>query len=123
MKILPKLIKFCKLYQQDVVLVIAIFLITLISFNAGRIYGTTNLKNSLKITGNDESAQNLPSNNENTKSAVDLRVVASKNSTSQKYHFLWCPGAQKINESNKIYFSSEIEARGRGYTLAGNCTK
>ncbi len=54
---------------------------------------------------------------------IDFRVVASKKSTSGKYHFLWCAGAKQIKEENKLYFNSEGEAISAGYTLAGNCTK
>lgn len=46
-------------------------------------------------------------------------VVASKAGT--KYHFPWCPGAQQINEANKIAFASTEEARAKGYTPAANC--
>jgi hypothetical protein len=47
------------------------------------------------------------------------QVVASKNGT--KYHFPWCSGAQRIKEENKVWFASIEEARGAGYTPAGNC--
>jgi hypothetical protein len=46
-------------------------------------------------------------------------IVASKKGT--KYHFPWCPGATAMNESNKIWFASEAEARAAGYTPASNC--
>lgn len=38
-----------------------------------------------------------------------------------KYHYPWCPGAQQMNDENKIWFASEQEARQYGYTPAGNC--
>jgi|TARA_Y100000310_G_scaffold345555_1_gene466539 hypothetical protein len=46
-------------------------------------------------------------------------VVASRNGT--KYHFPWCSGAQRMNESNKVWFNSIEEARAAGYEPAGNC--
>jgi len=52
-------------------------------------------------------------------SVNDGRFVASKNST--KYHLPWCSGAQRIKESNKIWFDSKEEAEQAGYTPAGNC--
>ena len=55
--------------------------------------------------------------------SIEFRVVVSKKSTSNKYHFLWCPGAKQIKEENKIFFNSEQEALSAGYALAGNCTK
>jgi len=48
-----------------------------------------------------------------------IQVVASKGGT--KYHRLNCPGANSINEENKIYFDSIAQARAAGYTPAANC--
>ena len=45
--------------------------------------------------------------------------VASK--TGAKYHLPWCSGAQRIKNSNKIYFATKAEAEAAGYTPAGNC--
>lgn len=46
-------------------------------------------------------------------------VVASRSGKS--YHFPWCPGAETIKESNRVWFKDESEARERGYKPAGNC--
>ena len=53
------------------------------------------------------------------KNEADTQVVVSKNGS--KYHYLWCPGAKQIKEVNKLYFSSQQEAEGAGYTRAANC--
>lgn len=53
----------------------------------------------------------------------DPRVVASKSSSSKKYHHAWCPGAKQIKESNRVWFPSAQAAQAAGYTLAGNCTE
>lgn len=45
--------------------------------------------------------------------------VGSKN--SDKYHLPHCSGAQRIKESNKVWFASKEEAEAAGYTPAGNC--
>ncbi|MEX0930472.1 MAG: hypothetical protein WDZ79_02210 [Candidatus Paceibacterota bacterium] len=45
--------------------------------------------------------------------------VASRH--SDKYHYVWCSGANRITEGNKISFDSEDEARRSGYTPAKNC--
>lgn len=45
--------------------------------------------------------------------------VGSKN--SNKYHLPDCPGALRIKEENKIWFSSEKEAKDLGYAPASNC--
>lgn len=49
----------------------------------------------------------------------DKEIVASKNGT--KYYFIWCGGVGRINEENKVYFSTEAEAKESGYELAVNC--
>mgnify|MGYP001561660926 CR=1 FL=1 len=46
-------------------------------------------------------------------------LVGSKN--SNKYHLPWCPGAQRISEANKVWFSSKAEAVKAGYEPASNC--
>lgn len=38
------------------------------------------------------------------------------------YTFSWCKGASKIKEKNKIFFSSEDEAKRSGRTLSKLCT-
>ncbi len=47
------------------------------------------------------------------------QIVGSKN--GNKYHYPWCPGAQRIKEENKIWFASVAEAERVGYTPAANC--
>jgi hypothetical protein len=49
----------------------------------------------------------------------EVPVVASSGGT--KYHKLDCPGADRIKESNKIFFDSPEQARAAGYTPAANC--
>ncbi len=46
-------------------------------------------------------------------------LVGSRNGT--KYHYTWCSGAQRIAETNRIYFTSKSDAEARGYTPAINC--
>lgn len=46
-------------------------------------------------------------------------LVGSKN--SNKVHFPWCSGAQRIKEENKVWFRSLDEARNAGYSPASNC--
>ena len=40
---------------------------------------------------------------------------------SDKYHYPWCPGAQRIKASNRITFRSQGDARREGYSAADNC--
>ncbi len=53
----------------------------------------------------------------------DPRVVASKTSTSKKYHYTWCAGYTQIKEANRLWFPTAADAEAAGYSLAGNCTK
>ncbi len=46
-------------------------------------------------------------------------VVASRKGSA--YHFPWCPGAQTMAVQNRIWFSSEKDARAAGYSPAKNC--
>lgn len=52
-------------------------------------------------------------------SDTQSEVIASKN--SNKYHYLYCPGAKQIKEENKIVFATPAVAQATGYTLAENC--
>lgn len=52
-------------------------------------------------------------------SADTVTVVASSGGT--KYHRLDCPGADSIQEDNKIYFDSIELAKAAGYVPAANC--
>ncbi len=46
-------------------------------------------------------------------------IVASKG--GKKYYFIWCKGVENLKEKNKVYFSSEDDAKRAGKTLANNC--
>lgn len=123
---LSKLLNFVKTHQSDTVLAVAVILISVISFNLGRISIQNGQKAQIKITGGE--------NTERTGDTMgifaspvpvtrDQTVVASKNSKGKLYHFTWCPGASMIAEKNKITFPNEAAAITAGYTLAGNCQK
>lgn len=53
----------------------------------------------------------------------DMRVVASKGSSSKKYHYSWCSSGQRIKEANRLWFPTAADAQKAGYTLAGNCSE
>lgn len=40
---------------------------------------------------------------------------------SDKYHYPWCPGAERINADNRVRFDSIEDARNTGYKAAQNC--
>ena len=47
-------------------------------------------------------------------------VFASK--TGKKYYYPWCSGADRIKETNKVWFSSLEQAKSAGYSPASGCT-
>ena len=116
-------------HQKDIFLSFCIVLVSIISFNLGKINALE--KTPLKITDNKTDnfqatiSKTQTANNKQTSTPkpkpqnLDTRVVASKN--SNKYHFTWCPGAQQIKEVNKIWFENESLAQKTGLTIAGNC--
>ncbi|MEX2514916.1 MAG: hypothetical protein WD335_02170 [Candidatus Paceibacterota bacterium] len=40
---------------------------------------------------------------------------------SDKYHYRWCGGGQRISPENRLYFNSVEEAEAAGYEPASNC--
>lgn len=127
MNILSKIAERVKYYQKDIFLGVCIVMVSLISFNLGRINALH--KTPIKITGEANVYQATVGNSVlNIKKSApaqpkDLRVVVSKASTTKKYHFTWCAGAKQIKETNKIWFENESLAQQAGYTLSGNCVK
>lgn len=128
---LSKLFNFIKIHQNDAVLVVAIVLITITSYNLGKISVFHNSKTPVTILEPDNSQDivrldvgegSLPKN-PSTTLRVNQPVLVSKKSKSKLYHFTWCPGAGQITEANKLTFANEQAAITAGYTLAGNCKK
>jgi len=106
-------------YATDELYVVAlIILVGFASFGLGRLSVTEEHKTPVVIKGA-EQVVNVSGAIEGVALSGDGRFVASKNST--KYHFPWCSGAQRIKDSNKIWFKSKEEAEQAGYTPAGNC--
>jgi hypothetical protein len=96
--------------KAELVIIVSIILISMISFNFGKIKATRDFNE--KITAYDNGGEI---------SDFDFQVVVSVN--SNKYHFPWCSGASTIKDSNKIFFENEAAALAAGYVLAGNCSK
>jgi len=130
---LSKLFQLIKAYQSDIALTVAVVVVSIISFQGGKIYtlnhqgSTLTIKNAASEDIFESPKNNAavfsknPSQTQKPTGSVQFPVVASKG--SDKYHFTWCPGASKISEKNKITFPSETAAIAAGLTLAGNCQK
>ena len=118
-----------EIIKKNLFLIILIALISLLSFQLGKISEPAGepIKieqgSALEIQNSNFKNQNL--NGAETRSGgevkIDFKVVVSKNGT--KYHFSWCSSASRIKPENQIWFNTEQEAIAAGYTLAGNCSK
>jgi hypothetical protein len=120
---LSKLIPLVKAKQSELVLCVAVALITVISFNLGKISAVNSQKTPVTIKGEESTGQSGSTKGTLAPAAKDQTVVASKNSKGKLYHFTWCSGASQIAEKNKITFTNEAAAIAAGYTLAGNCQR
>lgn len=129
---ISKFLHLIKSHQQTLFLLVCIGLVSVISYNIGRINALE--KTPLKITKEGVLQADIykgtsPKTVINEKGEVptqapvprDLRVIASKKSTTKKFHYLWCSGAKQIKEENKLWFDSASAAQAAGYTLAANC--
>lgn len=119
---LSKIIKFCKDNEKELFIVVIIILVALASFGLGRLSKIE--EGRVPVTVEQMQANVLETRFRvapaaETEFQEEGSLVASKN--GKKYHFPWCSGAQRIKESNKIWFSSRTEAESVGYTPAANC--
>lgn len=132
-----KLFNLIKSFQYHIFLAICIGLVSFISFNLGKI--ASNEGGSIKITeglseqagadiykavsGDADQVVDTVVSSMVTPKSLDMRVVVSKASDSNKYHYSWCGSWKKIKPENQVWFNSAQEAEVAGYTLAGNCSK
>lgn len=100
---------------EDAILAGVIGGLIIIAFALGRISALPHMPEAVSI--DDKQGTELFVSTE--EAGQEGGFVASKNGT--KYHLIECPGAKQIKEENKIYFSSEDEARNAGYAPAVNC--
>ncbi|MDE2021896.1 MAG: hypothetical protein KGI71_03215 [Patescibacteria group bacterium] len=95
---------------KDMLLVAILVLTSLFSFGLGYLAGLDAAgKGSPALT----AGQLLPV------ASTSSQVVASRNGT--KYYLPGCAGADRIAETNKIWFASAVDARAAGYAPAANC--
>ena len=129
--IVSKIKKLCKNHQHGLFVGLCLIITAGIGYNIGRIIA---LHASPGANGQSANISDTTKGNTNfTKTAhqikitlpspipTDPRVVASKAAGSKLYHHPWCSGAQRIKETNKLWFPTEANAISAGYTLAGNC--
>ena len=98
---------------------ILIILVGFASFGLGRLSVTGDAAPPVRILGTESKYPEEGQAAGAGQSLASGAVVGSRN--SDKYHFPWCSGAQRISEANKVTFASAAEARAAGYTPAANC--
>lgn len=86
---------------------------------------TSNNPETLPETSQGEEVKNSteePTLNSTQTTQNEKQIVASKN--GETYYYVWCSGANRIKEENKIYFNSKEEAEKAGYREAkNNCSE
>ncbi len=110
------------LVRQDIFVVIILFCVAIISFALGY-FARGDKSERVPIVASKAFCVN-PITEETTKNTARLAqgtstIVASK--SGSRYYFVWCSGATRISEKNKVYFSSKEDAEKKGYTLASGC--
>lgn len=104
--------------EGDLLVAVSFILIALIGFGLGRLSAFQE-RTPIQIDYQKPlSSSTFEVENVETEKQEAL-LVGSKN--SDKYHFPWCSGALRIKDENKIYFSSQEEAKKFGYKPASNC--
>jgi len=93
-------------------LIAIVLLVGLASFGLGRLSALEEARPAVAIG----EASNLL---EPRAISIGGLVVTSRKGSA--YHFPWCPGAQTMAVQNRIWFSSEKDARAAGYSPAKNC--
>ncbi|PIP27977.1 MAG: hypothetical protein COX29_03700 [Candidatus Moranbacteria bacterium CG23_combo_of_CG06-09_8_20_14_all_35_22] len=125
---------FWQKYEYKIVLAVGFVLVAVVSFEGGILKGQKlsqnpviiekSIENAVPIENNINSAvqgvsqsQNLPTEVKNK----DCALVGSKN--SNKYHLPTCRYAKSIKPENRVCFSSEDDAKSKGYLPDKNCIK
>lgn len=110
-------------WPQDIVVAIIICLVGVSSFALGWLAKSTQKVTPIRF-GEIQLPQTQPAalgvtRDDSVIGESGAILVGSVN--SDKYHYRWCPGAQRITVENKIFFNSKEEAAQSGYTPAQNC--
>lgn len=110
------------LQSRDLYVVVLIILTSAMSYGLGRLSKIqesripVQIENPGRALDSSSNAANIGSLDQDDSSG---KYVGSIN--SDKYHLPWCSGAQRISDSNKVWFASKADARAQGYMPAGNC--
>ena len=106
----------------DVVLALSIMLLGALSFGLGRLSATDTVKPPVALCTSHGTVLEVGAETGGTFEEFTPslgKYVASKNGSV--YHFPWCSGAKRINDENKVWFTTKEEAEQAGYRPASNC--
>jgi hypothetical protein len=125
---MEKIIKFFKDYQSDIIIAVAVILMTYTGYNVGKLVAFNSLKTEISVENPIKSNDIVRHDGGVVSSSTspktdDISVVASSKSKSKLYHFKWCPGAGQISPANLLTFRTESDAIAAGYKLASNCSR
>ncbi len=98
---------------RDVLIISILILASSLSFGLGYLAGLDARE------ANNLTIDNGPSVFQIASTTAEGQVVASKSGT--KYYFPTCSGAERISDTNKVWFVSAPAAEKAGYTRATNC--
>ena len=134
---ISKIKEFWLKYEPKIILIFAFILMAILAFEAGILKGQNSPKSATIIekpaecsnvpdaSQGGQKSQNLtlgePSATMGEETPKSCQFVASK--ASDKYHKSTCAWAKRIKPENKICFSAEQEAIGKGLKQAGCCFK
>ena len=131
MNIISKIRKLCKDHQRGLFIGLCLVITAGIGYNIGRITAlhassdpdsqSATIYDTAKESANPTKIVPQIKITQPSIKPTDPRVVVSKAAGSKLYHYSWCSGAQRIKETNKLWFPTEADAISAGYTLAGNC--
>ena len=114
--------------KNDLVVAAVIFLVGLGSFGMGRLSVVIPTKPPITVSEPAATRQGdaLPMPRSKDAAPAHSSTPASRGAyvgsvAGTAYHLLWCPGALRIKEENKVWFQTKEEAERKGYKPAGNC--
>lgn len=130
--------EFLKLHETKIILTAGFILVAVLSFEAGIMKGQTIKQNPIIVkentgqavcgasSGQSPEAQNLPSEGTDSSDGINTpqancAYLGSKN--SNKYHLPNCQYAKRIKQGNIVCFTSENEAKLKGYLPDKGCIK
>lgn len=102
-------------HEQELFLMGMLVLISSIIFGTGRLW----LSHSYEIRSREIEIEENAFSMSPPRAETDARFVASVN--GEKYYPAGCKAANRIKEENRIWFTSENEAREIGYTPSAQC--